>query len=935
MKVAETKKSAAQIQAKDSSQEQPFFSRQNGAEPAFFSKNNGVEKPFFSPNTIQPKLRIGSPDDAYERQADTVADQVVAKLSTPTTTPAVQAKQPTEQPDEQLQKKEDIPEKTGDELQRKPIFDSAAAPPPEDDAVQRKCAECEKEDAEKVQRKSETDGGGESAASPDVSSRLQSGKGGGSPLPADTRSSMESAMGADFSGVRIHTGSEAAGLSQELNAQAFTHGRDIYFNEGKYDPGSTDGQRLLAHELVHTVQQGAVVRRKQETIADIQRSWLSDGADWVKSRIKQGLNWAAERLVPGYSLLNVILGKNLITDETVERSGINIVRAYMRLVPVVGSVLLAELEETDTLTQAGVWTEEQVARFGINFDDIARRLTKMWDEMSIWNGIDENVAIFRKYIGPVLGKFLSFSSVMNQKMKELRFEGALRLVGAHELLTTLKDSPAAFKRVIENPKEILSHFMEAIKRGFSSFKDNFGTHFKNALFGWLLGKAAAMGIQMPKEFSIAGVFHLVAQLAGLTYSQLKALVIEKLGPKYGPKAAKVFAAIEKGVEVIKRVVVEGPIALWELVKEQLTNLKDMVLSQITQLVTSEIIKSAVAKLLSMLNPAGAIVQLALTLYRVIKFFIDNWDTIKEIATGIISSITKVALGLLGDAVGFIEKILGKGVQLIISFLARIFGISDIADKVKDLIKKFGGLIIKARDWLVNWLVQKGKELYEKIFGKKEEKGDNKKGGMEGVEQEIKSEGEEKGKDGEIKREEADQIAGKVRADQGDVIKEITVRDGGETWDFEYVQRALKKVSKKLEVPKINDNPSFAQWFNGISYEEFMKFWNDNDSNKKIKDRLRHPGGQHEWLMVARAPKFKQWGIKIEDIWSLRTATENLSFLNPSGRHHGTRGGKIAHNELLRLIDSAESYDSYVNALNTWADTKLPGGRAALPSGLQI
>lgn len=112
--------------------------------------------------------------------------------------------------------------------------------------------------------------------------------------------------------------------------------------------------------------------------------------------------------------------------------------------------------------------------------------------------------------------------------------------------------------------------------------------------------------------------------------------------------------------------------------------------------------------------------------------------------------------------------------------------------------------MKARDWAVNWLVEKGKALYEKFFGKNAEKEDKKEGGdLAAVEQEIKSEGAEKEKeDGEIKKEEADQIAEKVKMDQSDVIKTISVKDGGETWDFEYVQRALaaslpKKANRAL------------------------------------------------------------------------------------------------------------------------------------------
>ena len=79
----------------------------------------------------------------------------------------------------------------------------------------------------------------------------------GSPLPASSRAFMEPRFGADFSGVRLHTGSEAAQLNRAVSAQAFTHGRDIYLGEGKNNLESSAGKRLLAHELTHTIQQGA------------------------------------------------------------------------------------------------------------------------------------------------------------------------------------------------------------------------------------------------------------------------------------------------------------------------------------------------------------------------------------------------------------------------------------------------------------------------------------------------------------------------------------------------------------------------------------------------------------------------------------------------------------------------------------------------------
>ena len=71
---------------------------------------------------------------------------------------------------------------------------------------------------------------------------------------------MESRFGSDFSGVRIHDNSHAATLNRELNAQAFTRGTDIFFNKGYYNPETSSGKHLLAHELTHVVQQNPGTR---------------------------------------------------------------------------------------------------------------------------------------------------------------------------------------------------------------------------------------------------------------------------------------------------------------------------------------------------------------------------------------------------------------------------------------------------------------------------------------------------------------------------------------------------------------------------------------------------------------------------------------------------------------------------------------------------
>jgi hypothetical protein len=94
-----------------------------------------------------------------------------------------------------------------------------------------------------------------SDVSSDVERAIESERGGGQPLDSGVRRQMESAFGADFSSVRVHTGPEAHVLNREVNAVAFTTGQDVFFRQGAYDPGSSGGRELLAHELTHVVQQ--------------------------------------------------------------------------------------------------------------------------------------------------------------------------------------------------------------------------------------------------------------------------------------------------------------------------------------------------------------------------------------------------------------------------------------------------------------------------------------------------------------------------------------------------------------------------------------------------------------------------------------------------------------------------------------------------------
>ena len=167
--------------------------------------------------TLQPKLTISKADDPYEREADRVADQVMRM-------PA--------------------PQSDGHGLSITPVTAHQA---------QRKCAECEEEEeVGALQRKESSGAEAPATAPPTVDQTLSSP---GQPLDPATRAYFEPRFGHDFSAVRIHTDTHAAESARAINARGYTAGNQIAFAAGQHSPETSEGRRLIAHELMHVVQQ--------------------------------------------------------------------------------------------------------------------------------------------------------------------------------------------------------------------------------------------------------------------------------------------------------------------------------------------------------------------------------------------------------------------------------------------------------------------------------------------------------------------------------------------------------------------------------------------------------------------------------------------------------------------------------------------------------
>lgn len=492
---------------------------------------------------VQPKLTVGAPNDRYEQEADRVAERVVADQSVGLVSNRVSSglaggETAGVQPVNPVQAQENEPEQVEqEEVQADPVqrlFDVTGADDEENVQALPVQRQVDEEEEETVQAKADAgkktgqegkqlkyivdpDNPGQEAkeevqarAAPQLSGNkpgmsivpmLNSTKGGGSALPVNVRTDLEAQFSADFSDVRIHANGAAAAMNRQINARAFTHGRDIYFSEGQYDPGSSMGRRLLAHELTHTIQQGAATQRsgspvpvrqktEEETAApDVQRGWLGGAWDAVSSAASSAVDFVAEQLgaalnyakglftdfvqrIPGYRLLSVVIGQDPVSGDPVDRNGINFIEAGLDVIPFGGS-FRRKLEETGKLQEAAAWLDGRIkALDGISLTSILENLGSFWDGLSITdlgnvsavleraaNIIRTPIARIVTFCGDVASYFLQL--IKNYLLQELSdFVGRQEQARGFPLLTViLGKNPITDEEVERNGMNLIRGFM--------------------------------------------------------------------------------------------------------------------------------------------------------------------------------------------------------------------------------------------------------------------------------------------------------------------------------------------------------------------------------------------------------------------------------------------------------------------------------------------
>jgi hypothetical protein len=436
---------------------------------------------------------------------------------------------------------------------------------------------------------------------------------------------------------------------------------------------------------------------------------LVDGIiKFVKEAILRPLAKLAEG-TRGYDLLRALLGQDPVTGDPVERSAETLIGGFMKLIG--EEEVWENIKKANALARAWAWFQGAVEtvtgfvrEFPHLFVQVLQSLT-LEDVINLPAGFAKVVGAF----GDFVGRFIKWAGDAVWNLLQIIFEAV-----APGVIPYIKKVAAAFKTILKNPIGFVGNLVKAGKLGFQQFADNIGAHLKASFIEWLTGSLE--GVYIPKALDLREIVKFVLSVLGLTWANIRAKLVKAVGEP-------VVKGLETAFDFVVTLVRDGPAAAWDKIKEEVGNLKEMVLQGIMDFVIETVVKKAVAKVLSLLVPGGAFIQAIISIYDTVMVFIEKLKKILQVAMAFIDGIVAIASGEIAGAANKVESTLAGLLTLAISFLAGFLGLGKIAEKVRDIINtKVRAPIDKALDKVIDWVVKTARKLFLALFGKTDKVG---------------------------------------------------------------------------------------------------------------------------------------------------------------------------------------------------------------------
>lgn len=491
----------------------------------------------------------------------------------------------------------------------------------------------------------------------------------------------------DIQGIYQQTKTRVEGILNSLDGEV----------SGAFDQGAGEAKRLFED----------YVEQKMKAYKDKRYSgWLTGSGRWIRDKIlgmpsevnvfyEEGRQRYLDKMDAVLDNVVQIVGDRLTEAKDEVAAGRQKVQDYITQLPQdlqsVGQDAASEIQsEFDALEQSvDAKQDELIDSLAQKYQENLQAVDARIDEMKAANQ-------------GLVGKALNFVKGVIGTILKLK----------NMLLSVLGKAAGVIGLIIKDPIGFLGNLISGLRQGFENFVGNIWEHLQKGLIGWLTGSLGSAGIQIPDNlFSLMGIFTLVTQILGLTWNYIRGKGVKMFGER-------TVEAMEGSVPFIQAARDEGPKGLWEEVKDQFNDLKEMVIDQIKNMVITQVIQAGVKWILSLLNPASAFVKAAMAIYEIVMFFVNKGQQILEFVNSVIEAISAIAKGAVAGAAKLVENALVKSLPLIIGFLASVLSLGNLTKKVQNLIGKLRKRIDKA----INKLLLKAKKLVKKLFkGEKTQK----------------------------------------------------------------------------------------------------------------------------------------------------------------------------------------------------------------------
>ena len=400
----------------------------------------------------------------------------------------------------------------------------------------------------------------------------------------------------------------------------------------------------------------------------------------------------------GYGLLKAVIGFDPVTGEAVPRTAETIIGGFMTMIG--QQELWENIKRANAIPRAWAWFQGALGGLMGLVRSIPERFMAALRGLEIMDFVVLPSAFVKlaKVFGGFLVDFGSWALGTVLNLLQIIVE-----VLAPGVMPYLRKAAGAFNTIIANPVRFVQTLVRAAVKGFKQFASRFLTHLQASLIGWLTGALGGAGLYLPKSLAPMELVKFVLSVLGLTWANIR-------GKLVAATSETVVTALETGFDIVRTLVTEGPAAAWQKIVETLTNLKQMAIDAIMDFVKSKVVEAAITKLLSLLSPAGALIQAIIATYNTIMFFVERIRQIAQVAAAFIDGIAAIAAGNIAPAADRVEQTMAGLLTLVISFLARIAGLGKVADAVTGLIAKIRAPIDKALDKVVAWIVATAKKL---------------------------------------------------------------------------------------------------------------------------------------------------------------------------------------------------------------------------------